>query len=58
MRRFMMRGRLYMSREDDWTWLSSWIGGMIEKWKSEGLSEEQIIEELKKYGDIKEIKKG
>ena len=47
-----------MSREDDWTWLSSWIGGMIEKWKSEGLSEEQIIEELKKYGDIKEIKKG
>lgn len=45
-----------MSREDDWTWLSSWIGGMIEKWKEQGYTEEQIIEELSKYGNVKIIK--
>ena len=45
-------------KSQDWTWLSSWIGGMIEKWKSKGLTEQQIIEELKKYGDVKEIEKG
>ena len=51
-----------MSKDDethleslDWTWLSSWIGGMIEKWKSGGYTEEQIIEELSKYGDVKRI---
>lgn len=54
-----------MSKEDeeyykslDWSWLSSWIGGMIKNWEEQGLTEEQIIEELKKYGDAKEIKKG
>lgn len=45
-------------RQQDWTFLSSWIGGIIKKWESEGLTEEQIIEKLKKYGEVKEIKKG
>ena len=65
MKSCLMRGNLYMNKEDeeywksqDWTWLSSWIGGMIKKWELEGLSEEQIIEELRKYGEVKEIKKG
>ena len=54
-----------MSKEDegyweplDWSWTIEWIRGMIEKWKLKGLTEEQIIEELKKFGDVKEIKKG
>lgn len=51
-----------MSKDDkthwealDWSWVVEWIGGMIEKWKSKGLSEEQIIAELSKYGDVKTI---
>ena len=44
-----------MSREDDWTWVSSWIGRMIEEWEEQGYTEEQIIEELSKYGDVKRI---
>ena len=42
----------------DWSWINEWIDGMIEKWKSKGLTEQQIIEELKKYGDIKVFEEG
>lgn len=55
MRSYMMRGRLYLSREDDWKWLSSWIGGIIKELEEQGYTEEQIIAELSKYGDVKTI---
>lgn len=51
----MMRERLYLSREDDWKWLSSWIGGIIKELEEQGYTEEQIIAELSKYGDVKTI---
>lgn len=44
-----------MSREDDWKWLSSWIGGIIKELEEQGYTEEQIIAELSKYGDVKTI---
>ena len=53
----MTRGRLYLSREDDWKWLSSWIGGIIKELEEQGYTEEQIIEELSKYGDVKFIER-
>ena len=39
----------------DWSWINEWIDGMIEKWKEQGYTEEQIIKELSKYGDVKII---
>jgi len=54
-----------MSKDDethwetlDWSWIVEWIDGMIEKWKSKGLTEQQIIEELSKYGDVKVFEEG
>ena len=38
-----------------WSWLSNWLGGIIKDMQNEGYTEEQIIEELSKYGDVKII---
>ena len=46
-----------MNREDDWTWVSSWIGGMIKELEEQGHTEEQIVEELSKYGEVKVVEK-
>ena len=40
-----------------WTWLSNWLGGIIKDMQNEGYTEEQIIEELSKYGDVKFIER-
>ena len=42
----------------DWTWLSNWLGGIIKYMQNEGYTEEQIIEELSKYGDVKVFEEG
>lgn len=57
MRVCIMKERLYMSRENDWTLVSSWIGGMIKELEEKGHTEEQIVEELSKYVSVKFIDK-
>ena len=55
-----------MTKEDeeywkslDWSWTGEWIyDNYVKPLIDKGLTEEQIIEEMKKYGDVKEIKKG
>ena len=42
-------------KSQDWAWLSNWFGGMIKDMQNEGYTEEQVIEELGKYGDVRTI---
>ena len=54
-----------MSKDDethwktlDWSWIVEWIEGMVKNMESKGYTEEQIIEELSKYGDVKVFEEG
>ena len=44
-----------MSREETELWIQDWLDNMVKNMESKGYTEEQIIEELSKYGDVKII---
>ena len=42
-------------KDMDWTRITSWLGGQIEHMKAEGLTEDEIIEELSKYCEVRKV---
>jgi len=44
-----------MSNEETELWIQEWLDNMVKNMESKGYTEEQVIAELSKYGDVKTI---